>query len=139
MKIGQQSYFYKVNELTPEDIEFVRAMFLHDVSGGVNPVYNRIFNLFSMVEQFDQLEIGVSSNTELDSLKKNYANNLEEELQSDIESRGGLYLDRLLDGDIAFFEEEEGSAHFINFICMQYMRTKKQQDNLIKHIAGPNN
>jgi hypothetical protein len=136
MNIGQQSYFYKVNKLTPEDIEFVRTMFLSDISGYVNSVYSRLFSLFSMIEQLDNLEANCS-NTDLDSFKKNYANNLEEEIQSDIESQGDIYLERLLGGDITFFKEEEGSAHFINYICMQYLRTKKQHDNLVNKIDGP--
>ncbi|MCW8834523.1 MAG: DUF4238 domain-containing protein, partial [Colwellia sp.] len=134
MNIGQQSYFYKVNKLSAEDIEFVRQVFLSDVSKFVSSVYSRLFSLFSMVEQLDEHQV---TDEKLEILKKNYANNLEEELQSEIESQGDKYLNELLNGDTQFFTEEEGSAHFINYICMQFLRTKKQHDNLINMATGP--
>lgn len=134
MNIGQQSYFYKVNKLSAEDIEFVRQVFLSDVSEFVSSVYSRLFSLFSMVEQLDEHQV---TDEKLEILKKNYANNLEEELQSEIESQGDKYLNELVNGDTQFFTEEEGSAHFINYICMQFLRTKKQHDNLINMATGP--
>ncbi len=134
MNIGQQSYFYKVNKLSAEDIEFVRQVFLTDVSEFVNSVYSRLFSLFSLVEQLDEHLV---TDQKLEILKKNYANNLEEELQSEIESQGDKYLNELVNGDTQFFTEEEGSAHFINYICMQFLRTKKQHDNLINMATGP--
>lgn len=134
MNIGQQSYFYKVNKLSAEDIEFVRQVFLTDVSEFVNSVYSRLFSLFSMVKQLDEHLV---TDQKHEILKKNYANNLEEELQSEIESQGDKYLNELVNGDTQFFTEEEGSAHFINYICMQFLRTKKQHDNLINMATGP--
>ncbi|WP_207219759.1 DUF4238 domain-containing protein [Vibrio vulnificus] len=74
----------------------------------------------------------------MENLKKHYANNLEEEIQSDIESQGDPYLTRLLVGDTSFFENEKNAAHFLNYICMQYLRTKKQHDALVSGTIGKN-
>ena len=136
MNIGQQSYFYKVNKLSPEDIEFVRGMFLSDVSEFVDSVYSRLFSLFLNIEKLDKLKVD-STDDKLETLRKNYANNLEEEIQSEIESQGDKYLGELLNGNTTFFNEEVGAAHFINFICMQYLRTKKHHDNLVNMVTGP--
>jgi len=63
-----------VNELTPDDIEFVMTLFLNGSSDYINSVYSRLFTLFSMVKQVAQLDV-VAGNTQLENFKKNYANN----------------------------------------------------------------
>lgn len=135
MGVGQKSYFYEVNELAPEDIDYVRDLFLNDVSESVSSIYDRLFSLFSMVEQIDKLAVN-DLNSDLAALKTNYAKNLEEEIQSEIESQGDKCLASLLEDDVTFFESEQGAAHFLNYICMQYIRTRKQQEAIVNGFSG---
>jgi len=137
MSVGQQSYFYKANNVTADDLDFVRALFLSDVSDSTNAIFDRLFSLFRNVEQVEKLESN-GSHSGIENLKKHYANNLEEEIQSGIESQGYPYLTQLLAGDTSFFEKEDSAAHFLNFICMQYLRTKKHHDRLITSVTGVN-
>ncbi|MDN4694199.1 DUF4238 domain-containing protein [Vibrio parahaemolyticus] len=51
MNVGQQSYFYKVNSLSEQDISFVRNMFLSDVDETVSSIYERLFSLFAMLNK----------------------------------------------------------------------------------------
>lgn len=137
MNIGQQSYFYKVNSLSEQDISFVRDMFLSDVDETVSSIYERLFSLFRHVEQVEKLESD-GSDSGIEKLKQHYANNLEEEIQSEIESQGDPCLTKLLSGDVSFFENDESSAHFLNYLCMQYLRTKKHHDALVSGFTGVN-
>lgn len=133
MGVGQQNYFYEVNELTSEDINYVKSLFLGDVSDEILAFYDRLFALFSMVEALEQ---SARRDEVFVALKKNYAKNLEEEIQSEIELQGESCLQSLLDGKIDFFESDQGAAHFINYICMQYLRTKKQQESIVNGFTG---
>ena len=135
MKVGQQFYFYKVNSLTEQDISFVRDMFLSDVDESVSLIYERLFSLFRHVEQIENFGLD-GSDSGIEKLKQHYANNLEEEIQSEIESQGAPYLTQLLSGDASFFENDESAAHFINYLCMQYLRTKKHHDALVSGVTG---
>lgn len=137
MNVGQQSYFYKVNSLTEQDISFVRDMFLSDVDDAACLIYERLFSLFRHVAQVENLELD-SSNSGIEKLKQHYANNLEEEIQSEIESQGDPCLAQLLSGDARFFENDKSVAHFLNYLCMQYLRTKKHHDALVSGVTGNN-
>lgn len=137
MNVGQKSYFYKVNCLSEQDISFVRDMFLSDVDETVSSIYERLFSLFRHVEHVEKLESD-GSDSDIEKLKQHYANNLEEEIQSEIESQGDPCLTKLLLGDVSFFENDESAAHFLNYLCMQYLRTKKQHDALVFGVTGVN-
>ncbi|MCG9705082.1 DUF4238 domain-containing protein [Photobacterium damselae] len=130
MNVGQQSYFYKVNSLTEQDINYVRDLFLSDVSEPTNAIFERLFSLFLKVEQVENFPSD-GSHVGIENLKKYYANNLEEEIQSEIELQGDPCLTQLLAGDTSFFNNEKSAAHFLNYICMQYLRTKKHHDALV--------
>ncbi|WP_322851774.1 DUF4238 domain-containing protein, partial [Vibrio harveyi] len=133
MNVGQKSYFYKVNSLSEQDISFVRDMFLSDVDETVSSIYERLFSLFRHVEQVEKLESD-GSDSDIEKLKQHYANNLEEEIQS----QGDPCLTKLLLGDVSFFENDESAAHFLNYLCMQYLRTKKHHDALVSGVTGVN-
>lgn len=137
MNVGQQSYFYKVNSLTEQDISFVRDMFLSDVDEAVSSIYERLFSLFRLVDQVENLD-SEGNHVGIENLKQHYANNLEEEIQSEIESQGNPCLTKLLSGDASFFENDENAAHFLNYLCMQYCRTKKNHDALVSGVTGIN-
>lgn len=133
MNIGQQRHFYRANSLTASDVTFVKELFVDGLPPSVASVYQSILNMFSLVEYIENLPPG----SDLDALKANYAINLEEEIQCEIESHGLSCLDLLSNGDASFFETEEGAAHFLSFICMQYLRTKKQQERIVTEVSGP--
>ncbi|MGY0072724.1 DUF4238 domain-containing protein [Vibrio proteolyticus] len=137
MNVGQQSYFYKVNSLTEQDVNYVRDLFLSNVGESTNAIFDRLFSLFLQVEHVEKLPSD-GNHVGIENLKKHYANNLEEEIQSDIESQGEPCLTRLLVGDTSLFENEKSAAHFLNYICMQYLRTKKQHDALVSGAIGKN-
>ena len=137
MNVGQQSYFYKVNSLSKQDISFVRDMFLSDENEATSSIYERLLFLFRQVELIDNLESD-GCHAGIENLKQHYANNLEEEIQSEFESQGSPCLTQLLSGDTSFFKNDESAAHFLNYLCMQYLRTKKHHDALISGVTGIN-
>jgi hypothetical protein len=137
MNVGQKSYFYKVNSLTEQDFSFVRDLFLSDVGESTNAIFDRLFSLFRQVEQLESFQSD-GSHAGIENLKKHYATNLEEEIQSEIESQGDPCLAQLLVEDTSFFENDKSAAHFLNYICMQYLRTKKQHDALVSCVTGEN-
>lgn len=137
MNVGQLNHFYKVNSLTEHDIDFVRDLFLHDVDKTTSSIFEQLFSLFSHVEKLENFKSD-GSHKGIENLKRHYANNLEEEIQSEIESQGDSCLTQLLTGDTSFFDTDKGAAHFLNYICMQYLRTKKMQDALLSGLTSAN-
>ncbi|MCX9476569.1 hypothetical protein IG551_19305, partial [Vibrio cholerae] len=77
MNVGQQSYFYKVNSLTEQDVNYVRDLFLSNVGESTNAIFDRLFSLFLQVEHVEKLPSD-GNHVGIDNLKKHYANNLEE-------------------------------------------------------------
>ena len=63
------------------------------------------------------------------------SSNLNEDYHSGIESTGAKYLHCLLNRDTSFFETDEESLKFINYLCVQFMRTKKLKEAICMGVT----
>lgn len=134
MKVGQERDFYRIREMTDEDIAFVHATFIAPMN---NP------NLQKLVEQwivhFDRVralrqsfeEIGVDARSALEPL---YIE-LEEKLHGAIEQHAIPLLDRLLVSEAFCLVDEGDYGDFMHFMMTQYFRTSRMFGNLRRSMG----
>lgn len=132
MGVAQRRDFYKLKELTPEDIRFLDAFinkfesdFLREINKGWISSFNMLFEFQRYLDSNEIYEEQVR--THLDELK----HNLEENLHAGIEESGKPYLEEILQESVSFFRREKGCLDFIYFLCVQYCRTERQKQKTL--------
>jgi Protein of unknown function (DUF4238) len=121
--IAVEKDFYKLQELTPEDIDLIKLLF-----GQGRPLAVRNHaNFLNMVMAPFQLIDQVASDKRpaIERLLDNYASDVLENHHAGIEASFISLLERALDGDINFYDDDEECIPFLNYLCTQYMRTKR--------------
>lgn len=138
MKVAQQRDFYKLNELSNDDIEFIRNHIIKISPKESIRCHENLLNAFTYVHRLLKKypEIESSENPEVKEAVDLCLYNLEEDLHTGIESIGEKYLECLHNKDVAFFETDKGFTDFIYYLCVQYMRTKKIRESNIKAFGS---
>jgi hypothetical protein len=131
MGVGQEKDFYRIREMSPEDVAFLRNFCsiqppeLREINLNWIGLFNRIFELkhamlvagadvASLTRAMDTAEIQV-----------------EESFQGAIEQNGAGCLDALLKGDVSFYRHIEERWPFIQYLCTQYTRTKAMKERAL--------
>jgi hypothetical protein len=138
MGVAVQKDFYKLNELSNDDIEFIRNHIIKISPKESRRCHENLLNAFTYVHQSLKKypEIKSSKNPEVREAIDLYLHNQEEDLHTGIESIGEKYLECLRNKDVAFFETDKGFRDFIYYLCIQYMRTKKIRESNIKKFRS---
>ena len=121
--IAVEKDFYKLQQLTPEDIDLIKLFF-----GQGHPLAVRNHaNFLNMVMAPFQLthQVPKDKRPGIDRLLDQYASNVLEDYYSGIEASFIPLLERALGGDISFYDDDEDCIPFLNYLCTQYMRTKR--------------
>ncbi len=137
MGVGQEKYFYKLNELSNEEILFLKALLEKDqrpmirqLNHGWIDFFNKVFEIKNQINQR-----GISD-PEIDDMLDVMICNVEEDLHCNIESEGGIFLDKLYRKDVSFYEDDDELISFIFFICQQYFRTQKINNNMRESLGS---
>lgn len=137
INIGQQRDFYKLKELSSEDIDFIKKLAIDPAQEHLAALHSNLLNTFSAVFKIKN----VIENNKIDDPEIKHAldiaiHNLEEELHCSVEGVGEKYLRLLYQEDISFWNNEDDIMHFSYFLSVQYMRTKKIKANLCSQFDG---
>jgi hypothetical protein len=129
--IALERDFYKIKAISQRDIEFIKALASRQHFGVLNK-----FNDWWIVtlKLISDLHAGLANNEkqanevahELDVL----AHNFEEDYHEMIERTSINYTKSILKEDLSFFDDDHGRAEFSYYLCMQFVRTKKIQENV---------
>ncbi|MHB0925204.1 MAG: DUF4238 domain-containing protein [Gallionellaceae bacterium] len=141
MNIGQERYFYKLKELTENDIKFVikfaiepiKHKLLRELNTDWLNLFNLIFKLKNFVKEKGVIEPELNEQIEL------AIHNMEEDYHQSIEGNAIKHIDSILAKDISFFQTEKGRMDFAYFLCVQYMRTKKRQEAMCNQFKNQDN
>jgi hypothetical protein len=132
MNIAQERDFYKLRDLTHEEIKFL------DDFCNVQREPLRTTNL-RWVKYFTatfELQRGLIAKglpaKEIMRFINEAAIKQEEELHGRIEQDAVVNLDALLAGDASFFKISDEKIKFLYFLCVQYTRTKKLKANALE-------
>jgi len=129
--VASQRYFYNINNLTLNDCNLIRRLFINNQP---EPMKKLLEGWVNPIEQLLQIYDLVSKNRKVDdsikALKELTLKNLLEELHMEIETEGIEGLLKLQAGDISFLFESDKEdmtedVEFILYLSFQYFRTKK--------------
>lgn len=126
--IAQERYFYKLQDLTKEEIEYIYRLGIDPSPDVIKPAHEeflqgfvRVFNAKKFV-----LENGLL-NDDIEKELNKMIINMEEDYHSRIEDVGKPFLNKIGNSDISFFSDDEQRMAFLIFVAVQYMRTKKRR------------
>lgn len=124
MGVGQKRDFYKVNELTDQDIYIIQKYFIDPTCQHLQRTNARWVELFSWVHN---VKSGLLDN----DINNEAIYNFEEDLHGVIEKNSIKYLNSILASDLSFFQTKKGCIGFSHFISVQLMRTNKVKSGVM--------
>lgn len=129
--IAQGKYFYRPEELSPEETAQVVKFF----DGFPNePKQSAMRWIVTYKTMFDAVNEMLSHN--INSALRNdleaFKNNAGEDIMCKYENFGLGYLNKLYAGDTSFYSDEDSFGKFNSYLIMQYLRTKK----MLKAVMG---
>lgn len=137
MNVGQEKYFYKLKELSNEEIIFLKEYikksersFLHTLNAGWIHLFDQIFSIRKAINNAG------GSDPKIENMIEVTICNFEEELQTKVESDGEKYLNRLYDEDLSFYDSDDDLIPFLYYLCLQYLRTQKMASNVSQSLGS---
>lgn len=127
MKVAQERDFYKIHNLTPEEIKFLND-FCSPQPEPLRTTNLRWVRVFTRLFDLERSLIARGIDREAIAQQVDEAAiEYEEGIQGEIEQSAINQLDALLRRDASFYNRVKEKVNFIHYICVQYMRTKKRK------------
>src|SRR6185437_14533812 len=130
--------FYKVNQLTSEDLFYIKSMAFSNKNIPCealtkwNDVYETIFALQKLFNHFHPKD---SESKQLKHVLQKTECELVEKMHTLIEIKGSKYIDLIRVQDINFVQNEESRLEFLFFLSVQYVRTEKIKTSISSMIT----
>ncbi len=126
--VGAENYFYRLQELSPEDVEFLREAIIKDSPDGLKAVHEQLLQGFTLPhEARRQLQKSGRATPEALAEIDRMIVELNENLHTGIEDDFQPYLAAMIAGRLDFLDDPANAAIFYRGLAVQYART-----NLIK-------
>lgn len=129
--------FYRLKELTPEDIRFVEMVCISKAPDPIKPLLRGwiplFTNLFEMRRAFEAAGLNVSEGAGAEQFEV-AINNLEEDLHGEIEAGAVEYLDALRAADLRFLNSDDDFSTFLHFLIVQFFRTRRQRERVFSRL-----
>lgn len=132
--IGKARDFYRLRDLDYKEISTIEKAFIMDYWPKEIQQLNRNWvNMFTEVFRIkNHLEKVGKMNAEAESELDVFINNSAEDFHSRIEDAAFPHLNSLKVGNMEFYKNEDDRFNFIFFLCMQYFRTNKMKNNVLR-------
>lgn len=137
MSIAQEKYFYEIKKLSKNDILFLQN-FVESISTGIIREANlKWIDLFSFIHRFEEMVKKEGTLTEkLEENINQLVKNLNEDSHAFIENQSIDYVEKLLEKDSSFFENDEDRGKFLVYLVAQYLRTKSMRERLLNNSGS---
>jgi len=136
MNIGQERDFYRLKDLTTQDIGFIKLFIdasqsemLTKLNHGWVALFTTVFKIREKVN-----DLGISDADFEQEIEKQIIN-IGEDFHSEIESGAIKFLDGMLTKDTDFLNDEDSAIEFIHYLCVQYFRTKKIKESATSAVS----
>jgi len=129
--IAQQRDFYRLKELTEKEIRFIKGLIdrlpseVKSLHTGQLDLFNSIFTIKECYESLDIKCAEVEKQLDI------RINNFEEDLHSSIEGIGAPYINKILESDLSFWDNESSRGEFSYYLAIQYFRTKRMRNRVL--------
>jgi hypothetical protein len=131
--VGAENYFYRLRELSPEDVVFLREALINDSPAGLKASHEELINAFTLPYRLksELKELGIE-NTEAMAVIDRMIIQLNEDFHTNIEQDFQPYLAAMISGSLEFLADAKETATFYRGLSVQYARTNHiKQSRLI--------
>jgi hypothetical protein len=137
MGVGQERDFYKLQELTLQELELLRKLALDPLTPKLRMLNEGWVQMFHLVFELKKTmnDRGLK-HPEIERFIDESIHNFEEDYHAEVEGNATKYIDLILGDDTSFYKTEDGCLNFSFYICLQYMRTKKLKENVCSIFHG---
>lgn len=129
MKVAQEKDFYRLREMTREDISLIHASFVAPMT---NPMLRKLAE--DWLVAFDSIrvirELSAASGIDRANRVEISCVQAEEDLHGDIEQNAVPLLNRLLQANEFCLTDNQDYCAFMHFMMTQYFRTSRMVENL---------
>ncbi len=135
--VALEKDLYTIVELVPEEIKFVRSIFIDCASPMMQDLHKGWIEAFETPFKYrDGLRRLGPLPADIEEQVSVVIHNAEEELHTRIERTALPFLRDLVNGDTSFYENEESKLDFHNFLCTQYTRTPVMKANVLRSVEA---
>jgi len=135
--VAAENHFYRLQELSPDDVEFIRALVIADSPAGLKTSHEQLVEAFTL-PYFTKKNLerkGVAHTPEVMAEIDRTIAELNENYHTSIEDAFKPYLDSMLSGDLSFLEDSSKASIFYWGLAVQYSRTNHIKNT--KHVMSP--
>ena len=129
--VAQQRYFYRVENLTEQDLRNINLL-IEKMDDRAKKIANNWINslqaLFTLKEfsknlRVNSMEIENEINIQIDNAVEDY--------HARIEGLGADYLRKIIDIDLSFWNDRKACMDFCYYLAHQYFRTKAVKSSIV--------
>lgn len=132
INIGQQRDFYRLKELTENDIALIKLLYVNNSPAFLQPLHLQLLDGFTLAFQIKRLyEESGKTDLELEKQLDITMNNLEEDFHCCIENMAIPFLEKIKNKDISFYKDENLKIEFNCFVATQYLRTNRMKQRML--------
>ncbi len=111
--VGAENYFYSLQQLSPEDVEFLREAVIKDSPDGLKAVHEQLLHAFTLPHEAKrQLRMSGRTTPEALAVIDRMTVELNENLHTGIEDDFQPYLAAMISGSMDFLNEPAHAATF---------------------------
>lgn len=122
--VGAENYFYRLRELSPEDVDFLREGIISDSPEGLKACHEQLVSAFTAPHLAKRkLEASGLATSEAMAEIDRMIIELNEKLHTNIEEDFQPHLAAMISGDLSFLEDPREAALFYKGLAVQYGRT----------------
>jgi Protein of unknown function (DUF4238) len=126
--VAAQNYFYRLNELSVDDIEFVRKMAIESSPEKLRPGHEYLLHAFTLPHQAKRrIERSGNYTPEFQQILNEMITNSNEQYHSSIESRLKPQIASLIAGDLGFLNDTDQAVTFYHGLAVQILRTNSMK------------
>jgi len=119
-----ENYFYRLQELSPEDVDLLRKAIINDSPAGPKAYHERLVRAFAApyLAKKELAESGVARPEAMADIDRMIIE-LNENFHTNIEDQFRPYLAAMISGSLDFLEDPKKAAEFYQGLAIQYART----------------
>lgn len=140
MNVAQEKYYYSLEEFSIEEENILKEHMLNFSNEFTENIFKDYFDIFT---SYSKIKRFLKTNNIPQEKKEEFKNRLEflksntmEDFHTDFENFGQRLIKIKKFEDISFLHDRESQMQVYIFICLQYVRTKKMQNNFRKKLKN---
>jgi hypothetical protein len=136
-QVGKQRDFYRLHDLTREDIQWIEHLALPQHPPQAVEAGRNFINMFTLPFRLKKaIDPKSPRAAELLQEADRLINNIEEGYHGGIEGDSIGLLKRLRSGDASIVDDAELMLRFTYYIALQFLRTKRVQERVIRNLTS---